>query len=78
MEDHVSMAAFAAQKADMIVSKARRVVALELLCAGQALDFRGVGQASEEVRELHAQLREKMAFIGEDRPVNIAPIEDLL
>jgi len=78
MEDHVSMAAFAAQKAALIVARARRVVALELLCAGQALDFQGVERASEPVRDLHARLRERMAFLGADRPVHVAPIEELL
>jgi histidine ammonia-lyase len=78
MEDHVSMAAFAAQKTALVMSRARRVVALELLCAGQALDFQGVERASGPVRDLHAQLRERMPFMDEDRPVHIAPLEELL
>jgi histidine ammonia-lyase len=38
-EDHVSMATIAARKGRTIVDNARDVVAIELLCAAQALDL---------------------------------------
>ena len=58
-EDHVSMGAWGARKAVQIVENAERVLAVEVLCAAQALDFRlplhpgrGVRAAWERVREV--------------------------
>jgi histidine ammonia-lyase len=39
-EDHVSMGTIAARHAAMIVENARHILAIELLCAAQALEFR--------------------------------------
>jgi histidine ammonia-lyase len=39
-EDHVSMGTIACRKARMILHNARKVLAIELLCAAQGLDFR--------------------------------------
>ena len=56
-EDHVSMGPWAARKARTVVTHARRVLAIEMLCACQALDLlrpltpgRGVEAAFERVR----------------------------
>jgi len=38
-EDHVSMGAIAARKASAIVKNTRRVIAIELMCAAQAIDL---------------------------------------
>ena len=78
MEDHVSMAALAAQKAAAAVATARQVIALELLCAAQALDYQGAAEASAPVLELHRAVRERVPLLDEDRPVDIASLEDLL
>lgn len=40
IEDHVSMGTVAARKARMILENAKNVIAIEMLCASQALDFR--------------------------------------
>ena len=40
-EDHVSMGTIAARKAREILENARRVLAIELMCACQAIDLRG-------------------------------------
>jgi histidine ammonia-lyase len=49
-EDHVSMATFAAKKAFDIVSNVSKVLAIELLCAAQALNFRiGDGEGGNEL-----------------------------
>jgi histidine ammonia-lyase len=68
-EDHVSMGATAARHARTILRHVEQVVALELLCAGQGLDFRlsagpapGVGVAAA-----HARLRESVAHLETDR-----------
>lgn len=39
-EDHVSMGTIACRKARMILANTRKVLAIELLCAAQGLDFR--------------------------------------
>ncbi len=59
MEDFVSMGATAALKLRQVMAAARDIVAIELLCAAQGLDFRkplrpgrGVLAAWERVREL--------------------------
>jgi histidine ammonia-lyase len=68
-EDHVSMGPAAARQARDIVRNAATVVALELLCAAQGLDFRtldgltpGVGVAAA-----HDLVRDKVAHLGDDR-----------
>lgn len=52
-EDHVSMGAHAARKARSVLSNARRVVAIELCCAAQAIDLSGgpddLGRGAREV-----------------------------
>jgi histidine ammonia-lyase len=78
MEDHVSMAAVAARKAAAITALARRVVAAELVCAAQALDFQGPDRASAPTRELHASVRETIAFVEADRPIDVQAVEGLL
>jgi histidine ammonia-lyase len=78
MEDHVSMGALAARQAADAAALARRVLAVELACAAQALDFRGVERASAPARTLHAAVRERIAFVDEDRALNLDPLQELL
>jgi histidine ammonia-lyase len=66
-EDHVSMGPIAARKARTVVTHARRVLAIEMLCACQALDLieplapgRGVAAARSAVRRV-------APFMGTDR-----------
>jgi histidine ammonia-lyase len=78
MEDHVSMAAVAARQACAMGELARRVVAIELACAAQALDFQGVGRASAPTRNLHEDVRARMPFMERDAPLRIEPLLGLL
>jgi histidine ammonia-lyase len=68
-EDHVSMGPIAARQTSAIVRNVEHVIALELLCAAQGIDFRletghtvGAG-----VAEAHRRLREKVAHRDDDR-----------
>jgi histidine ammonia-lyase len=68
-EDHVSMGPIAARQARDIVRNVEQVIGLELLCAGQGLDFRlatglrpGLG-----VAEAHARLRARVGHLDSDR-----------
>jgi histidine ammonia-lyase len=72
-EDHVSMGPIAARQARDIVRNVETVVALELLCAAQGLDFRltagvatgrGVGRG---VGRAHALVRQRIAHLDVDR-----------
>ena len=68
-EDHVSMGPIAARQAAQVLINVERIVALELLCAGQGLDFRladGV-TAGRGVAEAHRRLRARVSHLREDR-----------
>jgi len=78
MEDHVSMAALAARQARETLELARRVVALELVCAAQALDFRRPKRATRPIEELHAAVRKRIAFVEEDRPLSAEEVLELV
>jgi histidine ammonia-lyase len=66
-EDHVSMGAHAARKARSIVDHVRTVLAIELLCAGQALDLRRPLKAAEAVEAGRAALRRRIPHLSRDR-----------
>jgi histidine ammonia-lyase len=71
-EDHVSMGMTAAVMAFEAVGRLEQVVAIELLCACQALDC-DPGRAGDVVGALHAAVRERVPPLTRDRP----PAEDL-
>jgi len=63
----VSMGANAATKCLRVIDNVEKVLAIELLSAAQALDFRRPMKSSEAVEELHAAFRKAVSFNGEDR-----------
>lgn len=66
-EDHVSMGANAATKCLRVINNVERVLAIELLSAAQALDFRKPMKSSATVEQLQNALREVVSFNEEDR-----------
>lgn len=66
-EDHVSMGANAATKCLRVINNVEKVLAIELLSAAQALEFRRPAKSSEPIEKLVATLREKVSFVAEDR-----------
>ncbi len=70
-EDHVSMSANAARHAREIVWNTERIVAVEMLCAAQALDLRTEGSSrrpGKGTEAAHRALREGgVAPLGKDR-----------
>ncbi|MDQ8734423.1 histidine ammonia-lyase [Paenibacillus sp. LHD-38] len=66
-EDHVSMGTIAARKANQIVLNAYSVLAIELLCAAQAADFRGQENLGKGTKWIYDQCREYVSFMDEDR-----------
>jgi len=66
-EDHVAMASVAARKTSQVIRNTANVLALELICAAQALDFQGVEDASAPARAVHEQVRSAIPFLAADR-----------
>ncbi len=66
-EDHVSMGTTAANKALKILEYAQQVLAIELLCAAQAIDLRRPLTASEVVEQAWKTLREHIPMVTSDR-----------
>ena len=66
-EDHVSMGANAATKTLRIVENIERILAIELLNASQALEFRRPLQSSEFIESFVKSYREEVSFVSEDR-----------
>jgi histidine ammonia-lyase len=66
-EDHVSMGPTAAWKFARIAENAARVVAIEAVCAAQALDFRRPLRSSETIEAMHAAIRRRVPHWSDDR-----------
>jgi histidine ammonia-lyase len=67
-EDHVSMSMAAALKAERALSLARRVLAVEALCACQAIDLRAPLTSSPPLMAAHAAVRAVVPPLTDDRP----------
>ncbi len=67
-EDFVSMGVTAAHKARRVLELAQQVVAIELLCAAQMLEFRRPLLPGEGVARAFALVREYVAPLERDRP----------
>lgn len=65
-EDHVSMGSNAATKLARIVLNVERVLAIELMNAAQALEFRRPARSSERIEQLVADYRKVVPFIDND------------
>lgn len=66
-EDHVSMGTTAARKLMKVVENATQVLAVELLCAVQALDLRQDLPAGRGVQAIRAYVRGIVPHLDEDR-----------
>lgn len=65
-EDHVSMGANAATKAYRVVENVEKILAIELLNAAQALEFRRPLKSSEFIEDFIAQYRRYVPFVEND------------
>lgn len=68
-EDFNSMGATAGLKARTAIDNALAVVAIELICAAQAIDLRRPLTSGPGVEDLHARLRRITPMVDEDRPM---------
>ena len=69
VEDHATMATLSVSKADDILDRARYVLAIELLCAAQAVDLRGKPALGVGTRATYDAVRAKVPIMIEDRPL---------
>ncbi|MFS0673239.1 histidine ammonia-lyase [Ornithinibacillus sp. 179-J 7C1 HS] len=66
-EDHVSMGTIAARHALTMLQNTRRVIAIELICAMQAVEFRGVEKMATKTKEFYNKARKIVPSITKDR-----------
>jgi len=66
-EDHVSMGANAATKCLRVIQNVEKVLAIELIAAVQALEFRRPLKSSGEIESLVKEFRKKISFNESDR-----------
>ena len=66
-EDVVPMAMGAAWKLRRVVDNVRFILAIELMCAAQALDFRAPLRSSQPVQRAHERVRSLVAHLERDR-----------
>ncbi|MEA4960592.1 histidine ammonia-lyase [Lutispora sp.] len=68
-EDHVSMGTIAARKARSIMENARRVIAMEIMCACQAIDLRGSKGLGKGTSPVYDTIRKSVPMLKVDRPL---------
>ena len=66
-EDHVSMGVTAARKTNEVVENLAYILAIELLAAAQAIEFRKPLQSSPALEAVHALLRQRVSVYERDR-----------
>jgi len=79
-EDHVSMGMTSALKVADIIRNVETVVAIELLCAAQAFDFRKPKKPGKGTQAAYQHIRACVSFLKNDRPLHpdIRAIEEIV
>jgi histidine ammonia-lyase len=79
-EDHVSMGTISARQCESVVANLENVVAIELLLAAQALDFRAPLSYGRGTSIAHRAVRETVPHLDDDRilSVDIAAVRKLM
>ena len=79
-EDHVSMGTIGARKATEIMKNTRKVIAMEILAACQAIDLRGDNGLGNKTKRAYNKVREYIPFIQDDEIMyhSIHTVDDLL
>lgn len=68
-EDHVSMGTIASRKAATIISHVQSVLAIELICAAQAADFKDKEKLGKGTRAAYDVVRHEVTFMETDRAI---------
>ncbi len=79
-EDHVSMGTIGARKAGSILENARKVIAMEIFTACQAIDLNGNLKLGNKTIKAYNKIREYIPFINDDEIMyhHIHTCEDLV
>ena len=79
-EDHVSMATFAGRRLGDMNSNSMDIVAIELLCAAQALELHAPCETSKALQKVLAELRKRVSHYDSDRyfSPDILTVSDLV
>ena len=79
-EDHVSMGTIGARKATTILENTRKVIAMELFTAAQAIDLQDKKKLGDYTKKAYEKIREYIPFIEEDEIMysHIHTMEDLI
>ena len=70
-EDHNSLAPISARKALRIIDNLERIIAIEYLCAAQAIDFQGKDKLAPATKRVYERVREIVPYA--DRDTYVAP-----
>ncbi len=79
-EDHVSMGSISGRKLHQVIGNVEYILAIELLYAAQAMDFRRPLRSTPVLEALHAYTREKVTFAKKDRifAIDIAALHTII
>ena len=66
-EDHVSMGSISGRQLNQILGNLEKILAIELMYAAQAIEFRRPNKCSELIELNHKVIRDKVAKLEEDR-----------
>lgn len=66
-EDHVSMGSIGGRKALQVIGNVEKILAIELLTAAQAFEFRKPLKSGIILDEIHQEVRKKVPFADKDR-----------
>lgn len=66
-EDHVSMGSISGRKLNQILGNLEKILAIELMYAAQAVDFRRPNKCSDIIEYNHQVIRDKVTRLEEDR-----------
>jgi len=66
-EDHVSMGSISGRKALQVIGNVEKILAIELLTAAQAFEFRKPLKSGIFLDEVHKEIRKKVPFAHKDR-----------
>jgi histidine ammonia-lyase/phenylalanine ammonia-lyase len=69
-QDKVSMSPIAARDARAVIALTEEALAIHLLALCQALELRGLDEASSAAREVHGLIRAQADFVHEDRAMD--------
>ena len=66
-EDHVSMGSISGRKFNQVLNNIEKILAIELMYAAQAMEFRRPNKMSKQLEQNFAIIRKKVKMLKEDR-----------